>query len=313
MTDDDLGNIDLRDNVPDSVPDDVELFARDGEIFGRDEHGEFALNPMAGSSEPQDGRCGRPLKFYGDRYGEIRYCTGLPEKTFVEDGSDFCKHHKSRQALMERAYELFEHGYFATNYINFAEKLSPAKFLFAVEMVGGLFEMSQHDFEVQEEERKIDTSDSNMIEEDAIRVALPLPTNKVVSLQANELWTAALKEVMTQNMQEAVFSDGMATKTLVESSDMEGQITDTMYESTEHHLHLPLSRIAKDIKEHIKNGGVELDDDDGGVLTFEKNDYTLAVEPTDPADEEVEDSGEAATDFAKMLEQEDDGEEIEIE
>lgn len=294
----------LQDRVPDTVPDDVELFQQDGEVYGRDEHGEFALAPMAGSAEPQSGRCGEPLKFYNDRYGEIRYCTALPESIFVDDGSDYCRNHKSREALMERAHELFKHGYFATNYVNFAEKLDAAKFLFAVEMVGGLFELSRHDFDIVEAERTIDTTDSNLIEEDAIDVVLPLPSNDTLSFHANELWTAALKEVMSQNMQEAVFSEGMAVKTLSDSADMEGQITDTHYENTEHHLHLPISRVAKDIKEHLKNGGVAIDDADSGVVTFQKNDYTLDVSANEGDSDGAESVSETAVDFSEALEAE---------
>jgi hypothetical protein len=304
----------LRDRVPDTVPDDVELFEQDGEVYGRDDHGEFALNPMAGSSAPQSGRCGEPLKFYNDRYGEIRYCTAMPESTFIEDGSDYCRNHKSREALMERAHELFKHGYFATNYVNFAEKLDAAKFLFAVEMVGGLFELSRHDFDIEEETRTIDATESNLIVEESVDVSLPVPSNDTLSFHANELWTAALKQVMAQNMQEAVFEEGMATKTLTDSADMEGQITDTHYESTEHHLHLPISRVAKDIKEHLKNGGVAIDDADSGVVTFQKNDYTLDVSPNETDSDGAESVSETATDFSEALKAEGENDaEIEVE
>jgi hypothetical protein len=303
----------LRCRVPETVPDDVELFERGDEVWGRDEHGEFRLDPMTGSEEPQDGRCGAVVKFTMERYGETRYCTGMPESTFVTDGSDFCKHHKSHEALMERAHELFKHGYFATNYTNFVEKLDTAKFLFAVEMVGGLFEMSRHDFDVEHELRDIDASDSELIEEDEITIALPIPTKEMLSLQANELWTAALKQVMTQNMQEVVFEDGVSQKTIAQTADMEGQITDVKYERDEHHLHLPISRLAKDIKEHLTNGGVELQEDESGVVTFQKNDYTLSVEPDEEtASGGAQDADEAATDFAEALQAEGDAEDIEI-
>jgi len=299
-------NTSLRDRVPDTVPDDVELFEEDDDVYGRDEYGEFALAPMAGSDEPQDGRCGWVLKHTEARYGETRYCTAMPESTFVDDGSDYCRLHKSAEALMERAQELFKHGYFATNYVNFAKRLSAPKFLFAVEMVGGLFEMSRHEFDIQTEERTIDAANSDLISEDSVVVELPIPTNEMVSFQANELWSAALKEVMTQNMQEAVFEDGMSERTLADSADMEGQITDTKYESTEHHLHLPLSRVAKDIKEHLKNGGVSVDDDESGVVTFQKNDYTLDVSPDESDSDGAESVSEVSEDFTTALEADDD-------
>jgi hypothetical protein len=300
----------LRERVVDTIPDDVELFEQNGDVYGRDEHGEFILDPLRGSDEPVEGRCGAVCKFTMERYGQTRYCTAMPESTFVDNGSEFCRNHKSREALMERAYELFEHGYFAQNYVNFAQKLDAAKFLFAVEMVGGLFEMSTHEFELHEERRNIDTSNSNLINEDSVAVDLPLPTQKTLAFQANELWTAALKEVMTQNMQEAIFTDGMATETISQTADMEGKITDTKTESVEHHLHLPLSRVAKDIKNHLENGGVTIDDDDGAGVTFEQREYTLNVGPEDN-DAEVDDVGEVASDLTEKLQS--GAEEIEVE
>lgn len=306
----------LRDRVPDTVPDDVELFERDGIIWGRDDHGEFKLNPMRGSAEPVDGRCGAVCVYTQERYGQTRYCTGMPESTFVDGGSDFCKRHKSRKALMERAHELFEHGYFAANYVNFAEKLSPSKFLFAVEMVGGLFEMSQHDFETNAETRTIDTSDSELIKEDAVEVELPIPSKTTLSFQADQLWQAALAEVEMNNMREVVFEDQMEKKKISQTADMEGKITDTKYESVEHHLHLPISRLTKDIKEHLQNGGVQLDDDDGGVVTFQQNDYTLDVSPKETDSDATEDSSDTARDFSEAIAQneaEKEKEEVEVE
>lgn len=305
MTDDNL-----RDRVPDTVPDDIELFERDGEVHGRDSNGEFALNPMAGTEEPQEGRCGVPLKSYMDRYGEIRYCGALPVGKFKNtsyDHDEFCRNHQLRNALMERAKELFEHGYFASNYANFVDKIDPVKFLFAVQMVGGLFEQSQYEFDVHKEERNIDTSESEMIEEDQVRVTLPIPQNDAVLFAANELWMASIKEVMSQNMSEVVFEEGMSKQTYADSADMEGQITDYLTEDVEHHLHLPISRLAKDIKEHLQNGGVSTDGEDAGSITFEQKDYTLAVEP-DP-DSSGEATGDAQTDFHDQLTE---GAEIEV-
>jgi hypothetical protein len=310
-------NDNLRNRVPDTVPDDVELFEQDGDVYGRDEHGEFKLDPMAGASEPpEDDRCGVPLRHYEDRYGQIRFCTALHVGNFPNNNyeyDEYCRNHQSRHALMERAHELFEHGYFAINYVNFAQKVSTPKFLFAVEMVGGLFELSRHDFEVETETRVLDTEDSELIYEDAVEVELPLPSADNLSMQANELWTASLKEVMTQNMQEAVFSEGMATETMVDSADMEGQITDAAYEQEEHHLHLPISRLAKDIKEHLQNGGVSIDDDDSATVTFEQNDYTLEVSPAEAESDAAESQREMSKDFAEKLDAEDEAAEISVE
>jgi len=207
---------------------------------------------------------------------------------------------------------MIKHGGFAQKYLIFVKKLSPLKFIFAVEMFGGLMEMSDIDFEVTHEIRDLDTSDSQFIEEESVEITLPIPTNETVTMQANELWTAALKEVMTQNMQEAVFAEGMSKRTLAQSADMEGQITDTIYESTEHHLHLPISRVASDIKNHLQNGGVAVDNDDGGAVTFQKNDYTLDVSPSEGEQQDAESVTETAGDFAEHL-KEDETAEIEVE
>lgn len=298
-----------RSRVPDSVPQNVELFEEDGDVYGRDEHGEFRLEPMAGAPEPpQDERlCGVPLKYHEERYGETRYCTAMKVGNFPDtkyEHDEYCRNHQGRHQLMERAHELFEHGYFAVNYANFAEKLDATKFLFAVEIVGGLFEMSRHDFDTTTEERVIDTSESDLIQEDAVAIELPIPQKETLSFQANELWMAALDEVKVQNMQEAVFTKGMSQKTLADSADMEGQITDTKYESAEHHLHLPISRLTKDIKEHLQNGGVAIDDDDSGAVTFQKNDYTLDVSPDEADSEDAESVSEVGSEFTEQLESE---------
>jgi len=297
----------LRENIPDTIPDDIEIFQReDDSIWGKDDYGEFRLNPLGGDDEPREKRCGAPLRLSMERYGEIRHCG-----RFASPDS-YCPQHDKRKYMMNGPQELFKHGYFATNFINFATKLPPAKFLFAVEMVGGLFELSKHDFEIEHVDKEIDTEDSKLIEEDIVVVELPVPKNDTVTVQANELWTAALKEVMTQNMNEAIFSEGMTIDSTVATSDTEGHITDTITEPDEHPLHLPVSRVAKDIKEHLANGGVELEDDDGGVVTFQKNDYTLDVSPKETDSDDAQDHREAAGQFHEQLSDEDEFENVEI-
>jgi len=302
----------LRDAVQDTVPDDIRLYGSvDGDIYGEDDHGQFKVKPMRGSATPQEGRCGEAggvVWHTIERYGQVRYCTALPENTFIDDGSDFCKNHKGMDGLMKQHQELFRHGYFASSYINFVDKLPPAKFLFAVEMVGGLFELSEHNFDIKEVNRTINTEDADLIQEDAVEVTLPIPQNTTVALAANELWVAALKEVMVQNMNEAVFEDGVSQTTTSATADTDGVITDTIEEKQEHHLHLPLSRLAKDIKEHLKNGGVDADNDDG-VITFQKNEYTTSV---GPADDDVETDDDVAQGFHEMVSEDSGDVEIEV-
>lgn len=301
----------LRKRVPDTVPDDIELFEQDGDVYGRDENdNEFSLDPLTGSAKPQEDRCGAVVTSSMERYGQTRYCTAMPEETFVDDGSQFCRLHKSKEALMEQAQELFKHGHFATNYVNFARHLPSTKFLFAVEMVDGLFQMSEFDFDIIRESRTIDTSESDMIHEDAVEVELPIPQNSMRSLQADQLWHAALAEIEMNNMREVVFmeaTDGRhgEKEKVAQTADMEGKITDTMTERVEHHLHLPISRLATDIKKYLKNGGVDLDDDDGGVVTFQQNDYTMDFSPQETDTGDAEDASEVAADFSEQLAAED--------
>lgn len=276
---------------PEYLDDDVETWEEDGILFARDDHGEFEVDPPRGTDEPQDGRCGAVLKYTHERYGETRYCGALPSKNFPGYDSDYCKNHHSREKLMERAIELVEHGAFGKNYVVFEESLDPMEFVFAVEMFAGLLEQSRHDFETQQFVTTIDTTEARLIEEDEVEVELPIPQATEYRFQANELWHASLDEVKQNRMQEAVFSDGVSEKTLAANADMEGKITDTKYEASENHLHLPISRLTKDIKEHLKNGGVSIDaEDESGVVTFEKNDYTLSVSPDEETDENAAES-----------------------
>lgn len=273
--------------------DEYEVYEKsDDNVYGSGPHGEFALDPMAGTEEPQDGRCGAVLKYTMERYGETRYCGGLPVGRFGNtqyEHDDYCKHHQRDKYLMDRAIELVEHGGFGQNYVVFEQALDPLEFILMAEMFSGLMEQSRHEFEPETYVREIDASDSDLIEEDTVSVQMPIPTAEQFKFQANELFHAALDEVKVNRMQEAVFTKGISEKQLADSADMDGKITDTKYELTENHLHLPISRLTKDIKEHLKNGGVAIgDDEDGGVLTFQRNDYTLDINP----DEEDEDAKE---------------------
>jgi hypothetical protein len=288
MTDNDTSTSqdELRERVPETVPDDVELFIKSGdEVWGRDDHGEFRLNPMGGTADPPDPDdyaympCGHVLKFTYERYGQTRYCTGMAGTNFNQDFTT-CKHHKARMALIERADELFEHGHFAYNYINFAKRLSAEKFIFAMELMGGLLEQSTYDYETEIHHRTIDTEDSDVISEDAVDIGIPIPTNTTYSLQASELLQAALSEVEMNNMREIVFRDGVEKSVTEKATDMEGHFTDTIDGTAEHHLHLPISRLSSDIRDHLETGGVVMDDDEDGV-TFQQRNYTLDLQSAD--------------------------------
>jgi hypothetical protein len=279
---------------------------------GRTDDGkEFQLD--AGSSERVEGRCNAPLRDYQRRYGEKRYCTRMQAGNFPGYDSDYCKLHISMDALENHWAELFKHGYFAESYVHVAKWLSPTKFLFAVEMLGGLFSMSEYDFDVKEEPVTLDTADSLLIEEDVVEVELPVPTQR--HFQADQLWQGALAEVEMRKMREVVFEDGVSKDTYSSTADVDGEITDTLTEQTEHHLHLPISRLTKDIKEHLKNGGVSIDaESESGSLTFQKNDYTLDVTPDEETDsDDAQSVSEVGEEFTEALDSDDDKAAIEIE
>lgn len=288
-------------------PDSWETFWREDDdslvAWGRDDEGrEFELD--AGSTEKVDGRCGATLRYWKRRYGERRYCTRLQAQNFPGYESTYCKTHRVMDKIEEHWRDLFRHGYFAESYKNVAKFLEPTKFLFAVEMLGGLMEMSQYDFSTEEEPVPLDTSESMLIEEDVVEVEMPIPTEYL--FQADQLWQGALTEVEMRQMREAIFEDGVSKETYADTADVDGKITDTLTEQTEHHLHLPISRLTKDIKEHLKNGGVEIDAEDaGGTLTFEKNDYTLDVTPDKEADQsDAQSVAEVGESFTEKLDAE---------
>lgn len=284
---------------PDWIDDDIELRIEDGVLWGEGPHGEFTVDPPRGSPMPREGKCGMPLKYAEKRYGEKRYCNMWQ----LTDGIT-CHFHTNMTNIMDNWSEMIEHGAFAQKYLIFVEKLSPLKFIFAVEMFSGLLEMSELAFDVEHEVREIDTTDSIYISEDSVTVTLPIPTNKQTSFNAAELWEASLDQIKMQNIQETLFDDGMESETITATSDDSGTITDTIVEKREHHLHLPLSRLTKDVKNHLKNGGIDINgDDSAGSITFQKNDYTLDVGPQNEYDskKDVGETGDVASEFTKQV------------
>lgn len=216
---------------------------------------------------------------------------------------------------MDRAAELVQHGAFGRSYVIFSQAMDPLEFVSAIEIFNGLLSQSRHDFEIEYQERAIDTSESDLILENEVVAELPFPTNDTFSFQYKELWQAALDEVKVERMQHCVFDDGVSQKTIAQSADMEGKITDVKHESAEHHLHLSISRLTKDIKEHLTNGGVSIgEEDENGVVTFSKNDYTLSLGPNEDGGEDATVDAEemSAEEFTTELEATDE-EEIEVE
>lgn len=266
----------------------------DGVLKGLDDQGEFEIDPPRGMDEPQDGRCNAVLRRTQQRYGETRYCGMLPVGTFGDatdyDHAEYCKNHQPYAISMERASELVRHGAFGQNYVVFEKALEPHEFIFSVEMFGGLLERSQYDYDVTEKRRKIDTTDSDLINDDEVVVTLPMPDNPQYEQAAQELWFLCLDEIVEQRMQRIRITQGVDSNHVVATADDDGVITDRIEERSESHLNLPISRLSKDKKERMKMGGIEVGvDEDDSAVTFERNEYTLDVSEMEPEEEAVED------------------------
>jgi len=275
----------------DDYPEDWETFYEDGDAYGRDGQGsEFKLD--AGSPEKVADRCNAPLRDYQRRYGEIRYCTQYPCSHFEPDdvdASDYCQHHRYMSET-PIGTGVFKHGYFGRSYVNFARDLAPTEFLLAVEMFDELLGMSQYEFGAEHERISLDTSESLFVAEDEVGLDLPIPQSR--TNQAHRLWMAALDEVKLQRMQEAIIEQGVSKQSVVDSADADGQITDTLTESKEHHLNLPVSRLTKDIKEHLKAGGVEVGQDEDATVTVKSAEWTTSLDAPEEDSATVEDVSE---------------------
>jgi hypothetical protein len=252
---DEYGDIDPYEDDDKPAPSDY-----DGPLHSDERGNEY--NPHAGSQSPTEGRCNALLKWYEQRYGEPRYCTALPGWTFGQD-SDFCNQHKSREALMERHQELFEHGAWTQNYIYLLDKLSGPKKVYVVELFDDLLHDSIYSFDETRVEWEIDIDDVQWVEDASITTELPVPQQRKSA--ASALWMAALDMVRMQNMQEVIFDDGVESESVAATADDGGVITDKITESKEHHLNLPISRLTKDIEAHFERGGVTTDDEDATV------------------------------------------------
>ncbi len=232
-------------------------------------------NPYQGSRTPADGRCGAPLSAWSDRYGEVRYCTALPESTFVDDGSDYCRNHKQREGLMKRASELLEYGLYSTVITNVFEQLAGWQKVLVLGFYDSYLQESTIDFDEQivgydvtldgdEWSMPIDvpesTVDSDDDGNDVVEVGLPVPSKHGV--RAYALYRAAIKDVQVTLAETAVMPDdedgttALETSTLVES---DGEFRTTF---EEHHLNLPIDRVDRSRSELLEFGGVPIESDD---------------------------------------------------
>lgn len=239
-------------------------------------------NPFSGSITPSPspqkcecgscgdvGHCNAPLTNWRERYDEPRYCMRLPESKFVDDGSQFCKDHKSREAIMERASDLFETGLHVKGLVNFFNQVAPWKEVYAVAIFESLLSDSTYNFETTDRPYTVDFSDTDEIpidlkekldDDDTIEMAVPVPSNHFH--RWTPLWNASADTIKKININETLMTEGLEGESLAaHGTDDSGQIVDTETEDVEHHLNLPYSRLVKDHKAHLKQGGVPIEND----------------------------------------------------
>lgn len=263
---------------PYDVPDGVETFEKNGEWWGKDEHGEFPLD--AGSTYPLDREiddlkyepCNAVLKFTYERYGETRYCRAMAESNFKgDDGSEFCKHHKSREALRMQNQENFKTGAFVQSYGNLYKYFPPEKKVVAIEMFNDLLEQSKYDFEVTKVDEEIDLTDANWFDEDYVTVSFPLPTKNVTRSKA--LWFAALNFMQMESINEQLFAEAFENNLAV--GEKEGVVASTeqgpIYDTMEHHLNLPMNRLVNAYSKHLAFGGVDFEKESESTTNVENN------------------------------------------
>lgn len=262
----------------------------------RDEHGEY--DPDAGSPHPVEEEdvnytpCNAVLKYTFERYGERRYCTGMAVSNFGDaanyEHGQFCKHHQVRAEIMKQHEENFKTGAYAKSHQHTFQRLPPHKQLMANDLYKSLLTESTYDFQPDEMELEVDVSGSDFAPDaDTLVLDHPVPTEH--EIRGKALWHASLDFITMESIKQEQFRvsaeetyEGRElavgeTISVVTVTEDGREVTDT----DEHHLNLPLSRITKHYKEHMKFGGVKYDTDDD-QSTMGQREWVAVVEPDEP-------------------------------
>jgi len=281
-------------------------------------------NENAGSQTPTKGRCNALLVSWEERYGEPRYCTRIPERFYKCEGdSNFCKKHKGREGLMQRAKEMMSHGMFSKTFMHYFDKSDPVEKVFVTALFESLIERSKYDFDVGDNSIELDFSDSEREperhgvvtdDEDKAVIYFPEPTQNHTPALA--LLEASVDEVKMLKANSDIFADNMKSEsTEVAATTDDGRIGETIEEVSEHYLNLPYSRLVKDHKENLKRGGVDIE----GVeatddIEATKNTYDRELPKPDSGEEHIEfideSSGEVVEIVTKDADEEEEGVEV---
>lgn len=211
-------------------------------------------NPYQGSQSPTEGRCNCLLSNWEERYDEPRYCTALPKKYFMPDGSEFCKNHVSRENLMKNANQLMKHGAFAKNYVRVFGNLDTFEQIEVTQVFNNLVTDSVYDFESETVQWTFEVEDED-IETDQIEQEIKIPTSKMAPAKA--LWLAALDLAKMTRMNTIMFKDNLEHEKTITYTENGEEIT----EMDEHYMNLAYSRLASDYRKFLENGGIKVDID----------------------------------------------------
>jgi hypothetical protein len=236
--------------------------------YGADDYGEFQM--ARGSAEPVSHDeyaytpCNCIVSHSEARYTEKRFCrapamsNGACKSHQAQVSEGFVTHNESN---LSNAAEIKSHK-------TLFRYMDPYQKVVANDLYVSLVQMSEYDFLLQTHQLHVDTSDSDVFEDDSIYLRHPVPKENRIRCKA--LWYAALdfltaemmrrerfKTAFEQSRDDAVAADDVTVGerwTVVASGD-----NGPVYDKEEHHLNLPLSRIQGNYEEELEFGGVAVD------------------------------------------------------
>lgn len=255
-----------------------------------DEHGQYKAS--AGSTHPVTEEemgyvpCNAVLKFTFERYGERRYCTAMAMRNFVDGGSQFCNNHKGRENLMKLHEERFQTGAHSKSHQHQFQYLDTHKKVMANDLYRSLLSESTYDFEEEIVEMEIDARGADFGPDDLEVIVLDHPVPTEHKIRGKALWHAAMEFMTMESIREEQFR--VAAEETHEGRELavgERETIVTVTESgrevkdvDEHHLNLPMSRIAKHYDRHLRFGGVTIESDDDDI-DMSAREWTLHVAP----------------------------------
>lgn len=256
--------------------------------MGSDGNGEFRLR--TGSPTPNEASelgydpCNCVVSRSIERYGEKRYCKGMSGTNFAQD-YETCKAHKSRSTdeWKQARADRFKTGARARSHATIFQYLEPHERIIANDIYSDLVGQSKYDFSERTVAIEVDVSDTSFgADNDVLIMSHPFPTENQARCKA--LWHAALDFVTMESIREEQFREAfeedavnaVGSEWTVVASGEGGPV----YDTDEHHLNLPLSRMQKDYERHLKFGGVEYEEE-STVSDAEAREYVVEFWPED--------------------------------